>query len=346
MPKGDAPDDLQVFTEEMYESEEIQRLADFLVLVKKGSPWRIATERLIRLHGNSRRGKNVTQSLNDHLKSHGLVCTPAIENADYYGEVVVSDFRDQLPMADTAASLPLSAFPSEIGHLISCGSEMHVSKVRAIMISRDISQIPVLSSDKKTLYGVVTWRSLAQSRVDLSLAVASDAMETAGHVASSSDDFLDLVDTLIAQEYLLYKVPGGRIDGIVTASDLARAFDQAASIYIKLQEIESRLRILLDRSPLPLLQGHLAKNRQEKKGFRGATDMMFGEYLSALRQVEIWEATGIELDHEFCLKLFDRVRDDRNRAMHFAAADDSTPDDDGYESVTQALRLLRAVPLG
>jgi len=319
-------------------------LNDFLALVKKGSPWRIPTERLLALNGNSRRGRNVTEAINEKLKSRGLVCKPPIENADYYGHVFVSDPRDELPEPETVASLPVSAFSGGGPSLITCGPEMSARKVQTLMIRYDISQIPVLSTDAKNLYGVVTWKSIALYRSPLDNATAKDVMGPQSHVASSSDDFLDLVPTIIDREFVLYRSPDGRVDGIVTASDLAFAFNGTAGIFIQLQEVESRLRILLDRSPVPHLQKNLEPKRRSMKKFRGAIDMTFGEYLHALADEEIWKSTGIALDRDVCIGMLDKVREVRNGVMHFSSADGTTDSAD-EEAVTQALRILRSTPL-
>lgn len=339
---------MREFTEEHFESNDIERIGDFFDLVKKGEPWRIPTERLLRLNGNYKRGKYVTKTINDKLKSKGLVCKPTIENADYYGYVVISDPRDELVTQEEVASLPLSAFPSEFGDLISSGPDMQLSKVQALMISNDISQLPVLSNDKKTLIGIVTWKSIAKSMSRKTDLTAKDVMTKAGHVASSDDDFLDLVDTIIEQEYVLYRVPDGRVNGIVTASDLAQAFDGTAGIYIKLQELENRIRILLDKASLPQLQEHLEPRRRNMQNFRGASDMMFGEYLSALQDSEIWASTGIHFDQEYCLKVLRKVKDIRNGVMHFATSREEQDQGGLDESrlVLMALRILREVPLG
>lgn len=346
MPRPSTQNPVSTFTQEMFDSDSYLRVSDFLALVKPGRPWRIATDRLLKLNGNSKRGKYVNQTINDELRNHGLVSRPSIESADYYGDVVISDPRDEIPGRDDATALPLSAFPSDFEGLIYFGRETPVSKIKAKMVSLDISQVPILSSDQKQLHGVVTWRSLAMSDDSQNSPAAASVMTKPGHVASSNDDFLELVDTIIAQEYVLYRVPDGRINGIVTASDLAQAFDGTASIYIRLQELENRLRVLLDRSPIPKLQEHLEPRREKMKNFRGATDMMFGEYLSALKDPEVWAATRIRFDQETCLGLFEAAKDVRNGIMHFSSGshDESQSEQDSHAAVVRALRILRAVP--
>ena len=342
MPTQEKTVEPQEFTEEMYGSADFSGLNDFLGLVKRGYPWRIDTERFIRLNGNSRRGKIVNGEINEKLKMRGLVCTPSVENADYYGHVIISDPRDELPEPETVASLPISAFRGEIVDLISCGPEMSARKIQTLMVSDDVSQIPVLSQDKKNLRGVVTWRSIAQYRGSLDEAKATDVMGPHSHVATSSDDFLNLVETIIGQEYVLYRTPDGRVDGIVTASDLAQAFNGTAGIFIQLQELESRLRILLDKSSIPKLKEHLDPKRRNMKRFRGASDMTFGEYLSALADDHVWAATGIAFDQGVCLKLLDEVRNVRNGVMHFSSGPDDESAADSV-AITRSLRILREI---
>jgi len=347
MPKTQEGKTSQVseFTSEMFDSDDFERLSDLLKLVKPGSPWKIPTILLLKLNGNSKRGKHVNGSINDALKERGLVSTPPIESADYYGKVVISDPRDDIATEYQSAALPLSAFPGELNGLRYFGRETTVAKVKATMVSLDISQIPILSTDRKTLFGVVTWRSLALAAGVVGSEPASSVMSNAGHVANSSDDFLELVDTIISQEFVLYRAPDGRISGIVTASDLAQAFESTAGIYIRLQELENRLRVLLDRSPIPKLQEHLDPRRRQMSGFRGASDMMFGEYLSALGDDEVWDATRINFDRDTCLKLLNAAKEVRNGVMHFSsrAEDDSEEDIQRQADVVNALRLLRAV---
>lgn len=309
----------QEFTKDMFEGEQIKNLNDFLTLVKKGKPWIMPTKRLIHLNGNARRGAVVNKQINDRLKSNGLICEPEIENADYYGDVVIYDPRDKIPQPKTVTALPVSAFVGEYDGLISCGLEMPAVKVQTLMIMKDISQVPVLSNDKKNMHGVITWQSIAQYRGDLNLAKAADIQGPRSHVASSSDDFLDHVISIIDKEFLFYRAPDGRVDGIITASDLAQAFHSSAGIYIQLQEIETRLRILLDKSPIPRLQGRLTPNRRNATDFRGAIDMSFGEYIHALQDADVWKAAGISLDQKVCLDLLTEVKNVRNGVMHFSA---------------------------
>lgn len=317
-------------------------MEDLLKLVKIGEPWQIPTERLIRLNGNYRRGRVVTERIQSALKARGLVCTPAIDVADYYGNVVISDPRDEGGAVDDVVSLPISAFPSTLPELVYAGPEMSAEKAVTLMTLNDISQLPVLANGGKTLKGTVTWRSLARFRgSDLASAKVVDVMADPGHVAESSDDFLNLVDVIVKQEFVYYRDHDGRVVGIVTVSDLAGAFDETAGVYIQLGEVENRLRILLDRCPLPELKSHLAPNRRNMTNFRGAQDMQFNEYLNALNDDAIWQRIDAGFDRSLMVSLLETVRDSRNKVMHF----NSGMEERDREAVAKSLRLLREIPL-
>ncbi|WP_168582612.1 CBS domain-containing protein [Gephyromycinifex aptenodytis] len=341
MPTGE-PSPVKTFNRDASEKS-VQNINEFLALVKKGCPWSISTKDFLRLNGNKRRGSQVNAEIQSLLRQHELVSTPAIEKADYYGSIVISDPRDTLPGRDAVGAIAISAFQGDDSTLIYAGREMPATKVETLMIKDNYSQIPVLSHDQKTLHGVVTWRSLARYRGDRTAAKAGDVVQQEGgvHVAASSDDFLGLVATIIEKEFILYRDPQGVITGIVTSSDLAEAFNDLSGHYIKVWEIEDRLRLLLDRAPIPMLKKHLDPKFGAKANFRGATDMMFGEYLTALEDKEVWELSGINLDQNTCLKLLKAVKDARNRVMHF----NSEMPDAMRSSIEQLLRILRSTPL-
>ena len=118
-------------------------------------------------------------------------------------------------------------------------------------------------------------------------------MVDAGHIASSGDHFLEYVDIISDRGFVFYRKPGGSVSGIVTASNLARAFDDTVSPGTKLQELENRIRILLDKSSLPALKSHLAPNHKVEGTLREPADMQFGEYLNALKDPDIWAAAHL-----------------------------------------------------
>lgn len=322
---------------------EIKDIDEALDLVEPGRPLEITTRQLLGLNGNDKRGRRVNASINKKLHIRGLVPKPSIETADYYGRILIHDPRDTISRQQERFSVPLSSLAPEHQRLISATRERPVSAVRTLMLRFDISQIPVLNGKQTQVFGIITWKSIANFQGQLSGARAEDVMTSCTPVADSSDNLLDHVDRIISDEYLLYKDPDNQVRGIITASDLALAYDRESSLFLRLGEIESRLRTALDRSPIPALKRFISNNRKTPDPFRGAIDMQFGEYVAALQDSDVWRKSGINLDKESVTNLLDRVRAVRNSTMHFtSSSDEDEVDEDSAELITQVLRLLRS----
>lgn len=74
--------------------------------------------------------------------------------------------------------------------------------------------------------------------------------------------------------------------------------------------------------------------------------MTFGEYLKAVEDEKIWNATGIHLDQATFIKYLNHVKDVRNGVMHFNSGSSSNLEAQDEEAIVlTALRILRATPL-
>ena len=156
-------------------------------------------------------------------------------------------------------------------------------------------------------------------------------------MAESSADLIDLVPRILEDEFIYYRDPTGVIVGILTASDLAGAFQINAGPYIRVGEIEARIRQILDRLPLPTLRAFLKDSNVSE--FNGASDMTFGEYVKALKDEEVWSELGLPFDQGSCVATLDKVRLVRNAIMHFG----EPTDDDSTRAIDQTLNWLRLV---
>lgn len=322
------------FTQEMYEKAD--GLADLLNLVSSGEPWRIKTAMLMGLVGYERRGRRGVKIIETMLKERGLVVSPNVELADYYGSVVVSDLRDQSPRRNVAG-LPVSALSPGGRTLYYVGPETSLEKVETLMVLHDFSQMPILSGRREHLKGTVTWESIAAARRDGKAKLAKDAKLDGYHVADSSADLLDLLPRVIEDEFIFYRDPEGVIVGILTASDLAAAFQDTAGPYIRIGEIEARIRQILDRLPLPSLRKHLKNPKVEE--FGGAADMTFGEYINVLGDAKLWAELDLNFDQDACVSTLEKVRVVRNSIMHFG----EPVEDEAHRAIDQSLNWLRLV---
>lgn len=217
------------------------------------------------------------------------------------------------------------------------GPEWSLEKVETTMIMHEFSQLPILTGKRDHLKGTVTWASIAAARREGKANLAKEAKVEGYFVAESSADLIDLVPRIIEDEFIYYRDPDGVIVGILTASDLAGAFQLNAGPYIRIGEIEARIGPLLDRLPLPTLREYLRDGDVEE--FNGATDMTFGEYVKALGDKRVWARLELPFDQDVCVKTLEKVRVVRNAIMHFGepVAEDSA------QAIGHTLNWLRHV---
>lgn len=322
------------FTQELW--DEAEGLSDLLSLVKAGEPWQISTPLLLGLVGYERRGRRAVSRIEGALRERGLAVSPPIKLADYYGSIVISDSRDERPHRNVAG-LPVSALNKSDQTLFYAGPEWSLEKVETTMIMHEFSQLPILTSKRDQLKGTATWASIAAARRNGKADTAKDAKVEGYFVAESSADLIDLVPRIIEDEFIYYRDPSGAIVGILTASDLAGAFQLNAGPYIRVGEIEARIRQILDKLPLPTLRKFLKD--QDVADFNGASDMTFGEYVKTLGDEKVWTSLDLPFDQGACVNTLEKVRVVRNAIMHFG----EPVDDASARAIDHTLNWLRLV---
>lgn len=336
-----APDlDVSVFNDEDF--EEAAGIDDFLDRVKIRNPWKISVRHLTLLSGNYRRGSRVKHFIARQLADRGLVSRPPFERAGYWGEVLIIDPRDLAFRPSATVALPISSLRGESTSLDYVKAEDSIDTAETKMVLNDFSQLPVLAAQGRELKGSISWRSIASSRIHGSPESVLDAMIPGGHVAESTDSLMDLVPIILSDEYIFYRNDERKIVGVVTAADLAATFQDTTGVFIRISEIEDRIRELLDTIPLPRLQQALDPNIDRGEGdFMGASDMTFGEYVRALEDRELWNSLGLRYNRTICVENLRTVNKVRNDIMHFrmnSAADEPDPN----MAVAQCLNWLRS----
>lgn len=336
-----APDlDVSTFTDEDFEKAD--GIDDFLDRIAIRNPWKISVRHLTMLSGNYRRGSRVKHFIARQLADRGLVSRPPFERAGYWGEVLIIDPRDLALRPSATVALPISSLRGDSASLDYVKAEDSIDTAETKMVLNDFSQLPVLASQRRELKGSIDWRSIAASRIHGSPKSVRDAMTPGGHVAESSDSLMDLVPTILRNEYIFYRNGEREIVGIVTATDLAATFQDTTGVFIRISEIEDRIRELLDKISLPRLQQALDPNIDRGgSDFAGASDMTFGEYVRALEDKDIWGSLELRYNRAICVDNLRTVNKVRNDIMHFRM--DSTGDDpDPNIAVSQCLNWLRS----
>ena len=136
---------------------------------------------------------------------------------------------------------------------------------------------------------------------------------------------LDAVEKIARDEVVLVTGPDKRITGIVTTSDLSLKYHELAAPFLLLQEIEDRLRLLIDDAFSKEEIAEARDPRDDKRKVNEAADLSFGEYIRLVEARENWNRLKLTLDRRVFVKLLRDVRDVRNEVMHFSP-DDLSPE--------------------
>ncbi len=269
--------------------------------------------------GYKKRGTAILSSIENELEARELITLPEIATADYYGSIEVLSRHDVPQQSSAQVGWPISSVLDEDRQLVSVLKETSLDQVETLMIMHNYSQIPVLSPAGRELHGTITWKALAGLPRPLSEATAQQAMiwsNYANYTAQSSDNLLTHISAIISNEYIYIRSGSNEFVGILTATDLAENFLQTAGPFIKIGEIEQRIRLLLDQLSLEKIR-EAALIDDGGRNVRSAADLTFGEYVRALQRPENWEQLGLAFDRTTVVKNLEEVNGVRNHVMHF-----------------------------
>ncbi|MBZ6132071.1 MULTISPECIES: CBS domain-containing protein [Streptomyces] len=206
-----------------------------------------------------------------------------------------------------------------------------------LMVLRGYSQLPVLDSDGR-LRGVVSWESIGRARIAYS-SPGLHAATVRAQEANGSDDLLDWIGVIQQYGYVVVRDPDHKVCGLITASDLTVQFGTRVRPFVLVEEIEQRLRRVVDRCiPLDRIRAGVPRNRAAQ--VHSAANLTFGAYKWLLKEPENWAALGWGINQEHFLAALEECRVFRNDLMHFS------PDpvtDDQLTPAQGLLELLRSV---
>jgi CBS domain-containing protein len=228
--------------------------------------------------------------------------------------------------------------------LVCVAPQTPLNQVKTLMTLHGLSQVPVLKNKRKDLVGTITWRSLAAYDSE-GKSYARQAM-VAGRSprADVGELLMHHIQSIIDYDFIYVKNQDDEYIGIVTTTDLARTFLEISGPFMKLSEVEMRLRDLL--RPLPFEDVRRSIVLPTKGSARGETssevtqvdDMTIGQYRVALENKTIWDAVGLPYDRAAILANLQVVNTARNAVMHFRP--DPLPGEQSL-AIDQALNWLR-----
>lgn len=136
-----------------------------------------------------------------------------------------------------------------------------------------------------------------------------------------TDDLIETIDRVNADDYVLVIKSNGDLSGIVTSADLGAALADIARPYLLILQCEEALRDLvrlcLERaivSPDDITEAMQSKERT----FKGEiADLPFGDLVKVATHPPIWSASSHRTDRSVLLDELGEVARLRNEVMHF-----------------------------
>lgn len=224
--------------------------------------------------------------------------------------------------------------------VISVTPDDSVTKAVTLMLSKNFSQLPLMTSDRE-VKGVISWSSIgSRAALGKSCDRVRECSEKAQEVSSDASLF-SVIPYIAERQYVLVRdAKDKRITGIITASDLSLQFQQLAEPFLLLGEIEHHIRRLVEHR---FTETELAAAKDPGDADRkiaSVADLSLGECIRLLESEESWKRLGLNVDRVVFVRDLHRVRTIRNDVMHFDP-DPLTTDD--LEELRSSVRFLETL---
>ncbi len=197
------------------------------------------------------------------------------------------------------------------GAIVSVRPEDSMRRAITEMVSYEFSQLPVVKSEYN-IPGVITWRSLGKVWLtDGSDRQVKEFMEEAKFV-SLDDPVLELINKVIAYEFVMVRDSSNRLSGLVTSADLSREFHKIGEPFLLIGSIERGLRQLVR----PHLDDDAVKSLLSSKGCTKVDDLVFGDLQALLASEVVWPKLGLAVHQSAFNKNLGEVIEWRNKLVH------------------------------
>jgi predicted transcriptional regulator len=297
-----------------------------------GEPISVTVRELITLWDLTDRDRAASAQVEADLANHNLTTAPDFR-------AVGLDSTVRLMQMPERSSAKAAAAPDEtetkvaggvdeesvdigltLGNLLSDDSRLawvpptaSFEEVITMLQINDYSQVAVLAN-KYTLHGAISWKSIAEAKHLNTDAIVSDAVHSA-QVFDYDRRLLDVLSTLQEDEFIFVRNFDGEISGIITAADVVRKYDDTATPFFLIGEVDQELRQLIVNT----FDEDTVRNACKSAGtaFKSFETMTVGQYQAVLGNPDCWRQLGWPLDRTQFVKRLDEIRRVRNNVMHF-----------------------------
>ena len=338
------------------------QLIDAARAVQSGSHRRVKVRTLLSWFGQKRRGSSVVWTVRRALQDLGLRTNPDFATVGIDTFVGFSlapakasdgqggaDTTEDESTGDTGATEPqatdpalyVGMLPAATRGVVSVTRDNNLSTAVTKMMYHNYSQLPV-TQDLRRIDGMISWRSIgvARTKEDADCEYVRDCLDKDYSTVELDTPLLDAVAKIAREEAVLVLGPDKRITGIVTTSDLSLKYHELAAPFLLLQEIEYRLRLLIDEAFSMEEMAEARDPRDDRRQVRSAADLSFGEYIRLVEARKNWNRLTLPLDRRVFVKLLRDVRDVRNEIMHFSPDDLSSENLEKIEKLRKLLEQL------
>ncbi len=190
------------------------------------------------------------------------------------------------------------------------------------MLLSKYSQLMVANQKRprqQDIKGIVSFQSMAKALINDDPTTVGDCIDKDVSFAQSHDDLMSVVGELSKNDVVLVIGLDKRLQGIVTAWDLAEEFAELVDPFKRIGEIEERLqalaRVRLGKDKVAqFLSDH---GLLDNTPVSDLEDLTMGELQRVLDFPEHWDALELAFDRSVFIAALDEVREYRNRLMHF-----------------------------
>jgi len=341
---------------------ELAAIADDLKAKRAVAP--ISVRTFLSWFGVQRRGASVVAYIRYELAESGIDTVPDFESCWLDAPIefqlatqIAAEHELEPQIADDDVVHPVEEQANWIGHdptyrisklaaanggVVYINPAAPLSEAVTVMLSRDFSQLPVMTSERE-LKGIVSWKSIgARLALGYGGTEVRQSMEAASEVSATSSIF-DAIGLIVQHDYVLVRGDTNKITGIITATDLSLQFLLLTEPFLLLSEIENMVRNIIGKNFTTTQLLSVRDPGATSREISSVSDLTFGEYIRLLENQERWSSLGLQIDRNMFCGDLDRVRKIRNDVTHFDP-DGITPTDlDTLRKFTGFLKQLQTI---
>lgn len=287
-------------------------------------PVTLTVAELLRLFGRRNRDFETVGMIDAELAAAGLCCEPPLDQGGLGSSVTVRAIDQQTgPGADEEPAEPaepspvaprISDLPSaRLGDgLVGISPEDNLAHARALMMHHRFSQLPILAGPT-VLKGVVSWETIAKAHARGQCEILADATEPASEVHITAD-LLTTIPDIYNNGHVFVRDEGHKVSGIVTAADLSLEFGRLTGPFLRLGELERRLRRCVEKM-CPTVQD--LRDACGSSKVSASYELTVGQIQRVFQKPERWQMLNWGIPQNYFLDKLEEVRHIRNEVAHF-----------------------------